>query len=220
MRAGTPRWYCPVGVERPAHVPYPGGIALLPGVGPDVAADGEGGGTIYGGPFEPGEPGWTVTDAGWWVNLDGVAPQQLVRLETHPRILRWATVQGEHPDHWWRVPVLLTPQGQDAEGAPLLFVSAVERVFRGADGWQPPSDLVELQHQLLAVAMDQGVGNRDADEMAVLADLVAVILGLGHTVSLHELIVKGWLTERVLLRVLIAAGDLPGTLADRQSEAV
>lgn len=203
------RYYCPPGIARPEHRDdLVGGAGLVLGAGPDVEGGGPGGGTVYGGVYEAREPGWVLTAAGWWVHLGDVVPQHLARLDVHPRITRWTIVDGAHAQHRWRVPVLLTPNEKDPGAVDASYGSALERVL-AASGWADPADLAALQARLL----DQVYGlARGADlraELDNITDLVVKLFELGHRVTRHELVVGGWLTERVLVRTLIAAADVP-----------
>ncbi len=205
-------------MARPAHRDdiVGGGAELLNGIGPDAIPphQGQGGGTVYGGLFTPGEPGWVKTEAGWWVNLGSALPQHLQRIHVHPRITRWTIVHGAQPEHRWRVPVLLTVEpSEDPEAAP-TWVSALERVYRGADGWVEPADLVALQDQLHEVAKGVALRSSLDEEWAAITDLGIRLLGLGHRITEHELAASAkatvsgaWLSERLLLRVMVAASD-------------
>lgn len=199
------RYYCPPGVDRPAHrADLVGGVSLVAGAGPDVASGGPGGGMVIGGLYEPAEGGWSQTAAGWWLHMGDTVPQHLARAEGHPRIVRWTTVDGAQADHRWRVPVLVAPSETD-DGT---YVSTLERAL-GAAGWQAPADLAPIQARLLDQVHGLARGGDFAVELERVTDLVIELLTLGHHVSRHELIAAGWLTERVLLRVLIAAAAVP-----------
>lgn len=213
MRPGI-RYYCPPGVSRPSHrEDLVGGAELLPGKGPDAAlGQGDGGGLVFGGEYVDKEPGWHRTGAGWWVHLGGSIPQHLVRSAPHPRIIRWTLVAGALPEHRWRVPVILMPQGGDA-GVEPVYVSALEKEWRGdAAGWKAPADLVALQDQLIAVAHDLSLSRDLAAQTADITDLTIDLLALGHLVSRHEIAAGGWLSELTMLRVLAAASDTPTDL--------
>ena len=208
-----PRWYIPAGKDTPAHLAGMAGSRLLPGVGPDaVHGTGDaslitsGGGVMVGGSYQAGDPGWVPVNGGaWFINLVGVEPQTLSRLHPHPRILRWAPVQGSQRSHWWNVPVLLTPEMDDAGNA-VLYRSALDQSWDGR-AWVDPSDLGNLQERLRHVALDiaGGLVSGDADLVA----LVAEILLLGTNLQPGELSASGWLTRSFLLRVLLATADIP-----------
>src|SRR5690242_2186391 len=108
MLTPTPLIYCPVGIKRPACVP-PGRapIALFAGKGPDAVTsikDGQevttgGGGTIYGNGYDPATRElWKKTKirtdqdgtkhGGWWALLTNHKPQDLIRVQRHPRVRR------------------------------------------------------------------------------------------------------------------------------------
>ncbi len=205
------RFYCPRGVPKPAHrtdLP-PAGAELLPGKGPDATLGlGDGGGMVYGGIYVPGEPGWVRTEAGWWVNLGGAIPQHLIRLAPHPRIVRWTVVVGALPEHRWTIPVLIKPQQRDDIADP-VYVSALEREWRGdAAGWKAPTDLAELQEQLITVAHDLAVSSDLEANARGITDLTIGLLGIGHLISRYEIAAGGWLSELFMLRTLAAACDV------------
>lgn len=195
-----PRWYVPKGQARPRHIPVTDGVTLEVGHGPD-----QGGGTLIGGSWNPPETGWLKTDGGWWIHLRDVCPQTLARLDNDPRIVRWALVAGSVQGHYWRVPVLLTPELNE-KGDAVLYRSALDQQW--VDGqWTDAGPLAALQQRLKAVALDVGANGARTD--GELVALVGDLLALGHDLHPHELNKSGWLTMVVLLRVLIAAADVP-----------
>lgn len=203
--SNLPRWYVPKDGERPPHVPIIMAQRLVDQVGPDPV----GGGTVYGGPYTVGEPGWAKA-GDWWINLRDVEPQTLAKLNTHPRVLRWTPVAGSMTGHWWNVPVLLTPT-TDGDGKPVLYRSALDQHWNGEE-WTDPTDLVGLQERLREVALNVA-GGQVSDDRA-LVGLVSDLLMLGHLIHPRELAASGWLTRSLLLRVLIAAADVPLPEAD------
>lgn len=202
-----PRWYVPEGIARPAHVRLPLGARCAPGVGPDVAGGGAGGGQMIGGTFLPGESGWHKAADGWWVNIGDANPQALVRLDRHPRVLRWEAVPGIRADHWWMVPVLLTPE-LDQEGRSVIYVTALDQSWRG-DRWADPHDLVELQRRLLNACLAMAPEKLSEQALNELAHLVTDLLKMHHDVTADEMIAGGWLTLNVMLRILTTAADVP-----------
>lgn len=196
-----PRWYIEQGKPRSAHICAPGGMTLMDGVGPDAV----GGGTIIGGDYVPGETGWLNTGAGWWIHLHEVAPQTLAKLSLHPRILRWSPVAGSVNGHWWQVPVLLAPL-VDGSGNAVLYQSALDRSWNGKE-WIDPADLTELQTRLHQVAF--GLANGTVASDAELVRVVTDLLSLGHHLHAAEMAAAGWLTHTLLLRILLAAADVP-----------
>ncbi len=206
MRPGI-RYYCPPGVAAPAHRPEIGGGGKVDdGHGPDVAAGGPGGGLVYGGIYADQDTGWVRTDAGWWVNLGTTMPQHLWRPNTNPRIVRWAVIEGAQPEHRWRVPVLLTPEPSTGDDAPRAYVSALERVWRGGAGWVDEPELADLADQVHAVC--HGVSlNGLTGEWPAITELALRLYQEGARVTRHEIAAGGWLSERMLLRTLIAAAD-------------
>jgi hypothetical protein len=208
MRPGI-RYYCPPGIDRPAHREDLGaGAELLPGKGPEAAlGQGAGGGAVYGGLYVDREPGWQRTAAGWWVHLGGTVPQHLVRAAPHARIIRWSLVAGALPEHRWRVPVILMPQGGEA-GVEPVYVSVLEKEWRGDEaGWKTPPELVVMQDQLISVAHDLAMSSDLEAQTKDITDLTLALLAIGHLVSRHEIAAGGWLSELTMLRVLAAACD-------------
>lgn len=202
-----PRYYAPKGLALPDHIAAVGSLVCLDGVGPDVSGGGVGGGRIAGGLYERSEAGWHATPAGWWVNLDGVVPQVLVRLQSDCRIVRWENVQGSEVDQAWRVPVLLMPEGRDANGDALAFVSALNDSWNGAN-WEIDPGMVDIQRRLLAVAHGIALAGTLEDDNRAIVELVVAILAIGHHVSMAEIVAARWLTRALYLRVLLAAAGL------------
>lgn len=204
-----PRYYVPKGIQAPTHISFPGPMELYDGHGPDVPGGGCGGGRLYGvQDFIDGEPGWTKTDEGWWMNLGGCLPQHLIRLDTHPRIVRWKTIIGADEHHWWRVPVLLQPDTEGLGREPEMYVSALDSSWKIGRGWSDPDDLAAIQRTLLDIALCIGESQSfDAAEEELVA-VVSDVLALGHHVSMVELSEASWLTKRLLLRTLFAASGL------------
>jgi hypothetical protein len=158
-----PSIYCPPGQAPPACCPHLGGMQLaVPG--PDGLM-----GMLYGaGGFEVGD--WRKTAAGWWVRLCGHLPQHLARLQAHPRVPRWAVVEGAEEDHWWRVPILLSHQGK-------TFGSALDRLWDGGQ-WAPPADLEPLQRQVLAIVGHVPLADTPEERPADAAAMYALVEGL------------------------------------------
>lgn len=203
-----PRWYIPTGVNCPDHIPAnlrTLTAQLFDGVGPDAIDGKHGGGIVIGGEYQRGEIGWTKTQGGWWINFHQVAPQIIGRIKTHPRVIRWASIPGTHDGHWWQVPVLLCPF-KDDDGNPIAYQSALDQHWNGTT-WVDAVELEPLQERLRQVAINVGNGQVKTD--SDLCALVSDILLLGHNLHSHDLAASGWLTKAVLLRVLIAAADVP-----------
>jgi len=200
----TPLIYCPVDIKRPACVPTGRApIALLAGKGPDAVTslvNGQevttgGGGTIYGSGYDPTtRETWKRTRAGWWVQLLNHRPQDLIRIQRHPRVRQWITVPGVRPDHQWQVPVLL----EIADGQ---VTSALDGIWDGER--YTAGELEPLQQQLLALI--NGVEQSSPVDLAVAVRELAVQgLMLGQFVDLDLLAVAGWLSESLCLTTVQA----------------
>lgn len=200
------RWYCPPGVAKPAHAVVPGVVACLPDAGPPGATPG---GTVYGGTLELGEKGWKKHRGGWWFNGQGSAPSLLIRLDPHPRLIRWVEVAGSIPDHLWRVPVLLEPV-MDESGTPVLFRGALDRVWNG-QGWDTPQEIESLMRRLLSLCLDIGRGATSLSSPEAVAAALDV-LALGQVFDRDEVVEEGWISEVVVLRTLIGGCgmEIPG----------
>jgi hypothetical protein len=196
------RWYCPPGVAKPAHACIPGILQCLPEAGPPGALPG---GLCYGAPVEPRETGWQRHSAGHWFNFNGASPAILIRLDTDPRVVEWVEVAGRDPAQVWRVPKLVEPVTDEA-GEVVLFKGALDCTWTGK-GWTLPPRLQELQRSLLTVCHDLGRGALRLDSMACV-DLAIGILGEGHTIDAEEVTAAGWVTEVLVVRVLLAAAGM------------
>lgn len=192
------RWYCPPGVAKPAHAVVPGAVACLPHAGPPGAPPG---GTVYGGLLELDEPGWRAHPGGWWYNGRGSAPALLIRLDPHPRLVKWTEIVGAHQDHTWRVPVMLEPV-MDETGNPVLFKSALDRVWTG-NGWDAPPEIDGLMRRLLSVCHEIGRGGASLTSPEAV-DAALDALALGHIFDRGEIIEEGWVSEVLVLRTLLA----------------
>ena len=206
----VPSWYFPPNVTRPEESAklFPATtIQLRPGHGPDVDADktAPGGGAVYGGGYAKGQPGWKLTDDGYWINWNQSEPQHFTRLDTHPRVLKWDTIEGAFNGHEWLVPILLTCT--KTKRGKLVFGSALEAVL-GREGWGDCEDLAELQSRMFKVAHGlRPITPESTDEMV---RLVFDILALGHHgMTLNELKAVGWISARFLIRVLLTAAGFP-----------
>ncbi len=218
MLTATPLIYCPVGIKRPACVP-PGRapIAQLSKVGPDTMTtivNGEekiegGGGAVYGGGYDPAmrstwkktklrtekiDDNTTITHGGWWVQLLNHRPQDLIRIQRHPRVRQWVTVPGVRADHQWQVPVLL----EIADGQ---VTSALDGIWDGER--YTGGELEPLQQELLALV--NGVEqSAPVDLAAAVRDLAVQGLMLGQYVDIDLLATAGWLSESLCLATVSA----------------
>lgn len=197
------RWYCPPGLAKPKHAIIPGSLACLPEGGPPGAVPG---GTCYGGPVEPDEPGWQQHQAGHWFNYTEAVPALLLRMDPNPRMVRWVEVAGADPSHTWRVPVLMEPvYGEDGETI-LLFKSALDRVWTGTT-WDTPEAVSDLQRRLMLVC--HALGTNQANLTSVEAVQATLdVLRQGHEFDPQEIIAAGWVSEVLVVRVLVAACGL------------
>jgi hypothetical protein len=197
------RWYCPPGVAKPAHAVVPGQLPLLPHAGPSGAPPG---GIVYGGVFEDCEPGWQSHPAGHWFHLAEAIPAQLIRLDTHPRLVTWREVAGAIPGHLWRVPALLEPVRDDRTGNIELFISSLDRTWNGT-GWDTPLALADLQRRLLRCHYSLGQGAMSlygAEAVRMALD----VLALGQVFDPAEAVAAGWVSEVLVVRTLCAAVSL------------
>jgi hypothetical protein len=189
-----PLIYTPDGIAKPSCCPHLAPVACLPGRGPDG-----GEGLCWGGSLPlPGSVRWTKTPAGWWVALDGITPQALRRVSTHPRILRWLSIPGTSPDHRWRVPVLVT---SDEDGDPIL---AVDRILT-ADRWKESDDLAPLVSALLAVHAGRPLHESPDERNAACVALALDLLALGQWVDRDLAVAAGWVSESLVVEILRAA---------------
>jgi hypothetical protein len=206
----APLIYCPVGVERPACCAHRHPIGLLPKKGPDAVTttvNGQeettgGGGNIYGATgYDPAlRSKWRKTRAGWWALLTNQKPQDLIRMQRHPRVRTWSVVPGAHAGHEWQVPVLF-------EMSDSGITSALDGLWDGER--YTGGDLEPLQQELLALinGIDQG---SPVDIAAEVRRLAAAGLGLGQYVDLDLLALAGWLSESLALStVIVMAGRTP-----------
>lgn len=202
MLTALPLIYCPADMKKPpACWPARSRIETVSGVGPDAVStthpDGSvtvtgGGGGCYGGAFVPGATGWKKTRGGWWIQLLNHRPQDLIRVQRHPRVRQWATIQGVRPDHQWQVPVLLDRSGG-------VLTSALDGVWDG-DRWSG-GELEPLQQELLALIQGVDQGN-PVDLAAEVRRIARIGLGIGHHVDDDLLAVSGWLGESMHLAVV------------------
>jgi hypothetical protein len=202
-----PLIYCPrvdgKDVAKPACCAHVVAFRAKAGCGPDGS-----GGLIYGDALpDPVVYPWIKTPAGWWIYHADLLPQHLQRIDRHPRIQRWAWIDGVIDGHRWLIPQLLM---RDGNGDLLL---TIDRQLT-AQGWQVGDDLRPLIESLMAI--EAGVPLRvDQDERnAVILDLVMQILGLGSWVDRDLLIALGWFTEDLAIRVLRVAMGLAPALAE------
>lgn len=200
-----PLIYCPKGVKKPACCPHEAVVGQFPGKGPDAVTtmvDGKpvtkgGGGKCYGGGYDGDPTGWVKTRAGWWVLMAGRRPQDLIRLQAHPRVRRWVSMTGAQIDQVWQIPVLL-------EEGKRGWDSALDGIWDGKR--YHGGDLAPLQEQLLAVVRGVAGGRSDDDTLrAAVRSLAIAILGVGQWVDEDLLIAGGLLSESVMLGAITHA---------------
>lgn len=194
-----PLIYTPPGVARPACTPHRAAFAAKTGHGPDQA-----GGTCWGdGLPDPVLGTWHRSPASWWVYEDGTLPQHLQRIDRHPRIQRWAWIDGAIDGHRWLIPQFLTRDGN----RDLLLT--VDRQLT-ADGWQVGEDLRPLIEALMAIEAGVPLRTTQDERNAAIIDLVMKIMALGSWSDRDLVIALGWFTEALAIRVLrVAMGLAP-----------
>lgn len=199
-----PLIYCPKGINKPACCPHVAIMELFAGKGPDAVTtlvNGQeitegGGGRCYGGGYQVGSPGWTKTKAGWWVQLRGHRPQDLIRLQPHPRVRRWVQIPGAQTDHLWQVPVLIEEGGTG-------WTSSLDGVWDGDEFHG--GELADLQTQLLAVVRGVAHDHDASDLQKAIRELAVSILCVGQWVD-EDLVIAGkFLSESVMLGAITAA---------------
>lgn len=209
----VPGWYLPrvgpdaVVMAKPAHIPF---LELTQqmqrGHGPDVDVDKDapGGGQVYGGGYVKGQPGWTKTSGGWWVNLTGCLPQNLYRLDRSPRISSWEVLPGAFEGHEWIVPVLLRAVPTKSGG--LILVSNVDQLWLNGD-WRDDPAMTPLLNRLLTIAHGGPISM--APEMRPVIELCAEILNIGHScLTMAELEATGWISQTFFLKVITTTAGL------------
>lgn len=120
----APRYYCPPGVDRPAHIAAVAPNALVDGAGPLGL-----GGCTYGGAWEGPPRAWHAAPGGWWVSLDDVAPRDLLRTDA----------RSGHLVDGWVVPAIVGVDGCALHG------------YWTAEGFRLPEGDVELVERLRGV---------------------------------------------------------------------
>jgi hypothetical protein len=199
--APYPSYYCPPGIERPKHCAFVAPARLVEGVGPDA----DGGGLYYGAaPYDPlTKDQWFPTKqlddgtGGWWVYFLGDDPSFLARL----RLMDGPVVVNGGGICSWIVPQLLRWHPASK------LASAVPEVFRNYE-WQPPEHLANLMVKLKAMLLFGMVEGMPIIEDKEAIALAVDILALNYHISLHELTLKGWLTEDLVSKVIEAAGGV------------
>lgn len=120
-----PIYYCPTGVQRPAHIRDTAPVNTSESGSPDG-----GSGLCYGGRYEAGD--WQQTSAGWWYCLR-CPPDQLGRYT-----LRTDAIPG-FPVAGWIVPRILDRNCCAAVG------------YYGANGWQIPEHLTNVVERMRSI---------------------------------------------------------------------
>lgn len=198
-----PRWYCPPGVDRPAHAVVPGIMRCTDTGGPPGAIPG---GLCYGGPVETDEHGWIAHPSGHWFNFTDADPAVLLRLDPHPRLVRWRDIGGSQAGQTWHVPALLSPKYDEKSGELALFVSALDRIWTG-DGWNTPAEITDLQRRLLTIHHQLGTGSISLDSPEAV-QVALDVLRLSHVFDDYEITKAGWVSEVLVVRTLLAAVEM------------
>lgn len=141
-----PLYYCPPGIERPAHIRDTAPVNTSVSGSPDGAP-----GLCYGGSYEPGE--WVQAAPGWWYCLRCQA-EQLGKYT-----LRADAIPG-FPVRGWVVPRILDRHGCAAVG------------YFGATGWQVPAHLSGIVERMRAILDDKGAVTEQHAALAF--DLLAI----------------------------------------------
>ncbi len=193
-----PIYYCPPNVARPAHCPFTAGMRMRATASPDGQE-----GMLYAPDSNfPKGLEWQKSDAGWYVMLGQQRPQDLIRLDTSPRIVEWYELIGAQPNHAWRVPIFLRPMDPTDEQP--TYVSALDRVWH-AGGWAAPEDLLSVQRKLLSVALGVALHDDPEQRNLQMVSLAVEILSHGHHVSAFEIQQRGWLSEQLVADVVLVA---------------
>lgn len=162
-----PAYYCPEGVSRPEHIKQ---RAPARQIGPDGKE-----GMVYGRPYDQTEA-WSLTDAGWWVCLDGVEPRDLMRVNSMPGL----TVGP------WVVPHLMR-----------LDLTPVVGHF-GPGGLVVPRHIAPIIERLRNVSC---TGQVEFEHAQLAADIIA----LNYHVTLHEIGMAEWLPLPMVWELIDAA---------------
>lgn len=195
-----PLYYCAPDVAKPVHCAHAHHFRAQDGKGPDGKT-----GIFYGpGGDIPAGLDWKETPEGWWFAIGNQRPQDLIRLHTSPRIVRWHAMYGVEKGQAWRIPVLLEPL--KADDPDQGYISALDRIWRGGE-YGTPQDLKDAQVALLHIALGVELADTPEARNAALVDLVVKLLSLGHHVSRHEIIAKGWLSEKLIQDIPLLAMD-------------
>ena len=207
-----PWFYTPGDTAPPSCCPHQAPFSIPAGAGPDKQIDADGtirdvGGRLWGIGRVPDGIAWIDSGAGWFVAWHAQSPQDLSRLNPHPRVLLWRWVTGGDPSHRWRIPVLIAPDPHGGQPSP--FLSALDRIL-GVGGWQEPPDLEPLQRALLALTRGERQ-HADTDENnAALMETVSGLIALGSWCDLTLAATQpAWITDQVCTRILRAGMGLP-----------
>jgi len=189
MLPPRPVYYCPPGVDRPAHVASLGAAQLRTEAGPDGFASG---GRTFGGCWDPAQV-YVAAPAGWGVHLPhGLAPAHLLRVDALPGF----GFSG------WVLPRILNPDQT------LAIPQTLRLDPDGSLRWEPPAGLVDLVQRLRA-AHDSGQTLSEQVRSAEGTALVLDLLALSYHVSAVELSALGWLDTTLAVQVLRCACGIP-----------
>jgi hypothetical protein len=122
-------------------------------------------------------------------------------------LVRFHLVQGAKSDHFWQIPVLLTPLEPDDRTKG--FRSGVDRIAATDGAFVAPEAIEQLQILLLMVVRRIPLAKTEKARNQAMVDLAQRIAGLTHYVSRHEFLIAGWMSETLMTRIVHAAIDLP-----------
>lgn len=180
-----PLYYCPEAIARPSHIWHVAPNRVLAGYG----VDGKGG-TTYGGAWQPDRT-WTASKDGWYVSVDGVEPDGLMRAGALPG----------HAVGAWLAPAILRHDGTACVG------------YWTEDGFRVPAHLAGIVDRLRATLRHYQTepGYATADTAQLAADLLAV----NYHVSMVELGAMAVLTPQAVKAIFFAAWNIaPEILGD------
>jgi hypothetical protein len=194
-----PIYWTPGGMPRPEHIKHFGGIELADGIGPNDATDEEKQGShLYGidGWTNLTLPYWRKTRSGYWLAFGDSTPASLSRTELYDGDF----IRGCLESHMWLVPKLLKYRENFG------FVSVCEH-YLTPEGFLPPKNLRDIIARL----------RECIDNIPISEDLIPLfpcekninlaidILKLNYHVSREDMEIAEWITDKILMNVLLSA---------------